>query len=98
MRRRRCYDGGCRAMTAGDSMYENHDCGGDAAPYVLGALDADEAKAFLAHMSSCAVCRDEVAALQRVADALPMGARQGEVDSRLRRRVLTQVGAEPRQQ
>ncbi len=46
-------------------------CGEDAAPYVLGALSEAEHSAFLAHIESCAVCREEVAALQVVADALP---------------------------
>ena len=50
------------------------DCGGDAAAYVLGALEPLEVDAFRAHLAGCIVCRDEVAALQQVADALPMAA------------------------
>ena len=38
-------------------------CGLDAAPYVLGALEPEEARAFVRHLERCAVCRDEVAAL-----------------------------------
>jgi anti-sigma-K factor RskA len=79
-------------------MSDRHDCGGDAAAYVLGALDAAEAEAFRAHMATCIICRDEVAALQRVADALPMAAPQYEAPSGLRRRVLADVRAEPRGQ
>ena len=77
-------------------MSDRHDCGGDAAAYVLGALDAGEAEAFRAHMATCIICRDEVAALQRVADALPMAAPQYEAPSGLRRRVLADVRAQAR--
>ncbi len=79
-------------------MSDRHDCGGDAAAYVLGALDTAEAEAFRAHMATCIICRDEVAALQRVADALPMAAPQYEAPSGLRRRVLADVRAEARTQ
>jgi anti-sigma-K factor RskA len=81
-------------MVAGDRMTEVHDCSGDAAACVLGALDADEAEAFRAHMSGCVVCRDEVAALQPVADALPMAAPQYSPPRGLRRRVLREARAE----
>ena len=39
----------------------DRDCGGNAAPYVLGALTEVEHDAFLAHLDTCAVCREEVA-------------------------------------
>ncbi len=77
-------------------MSENRDCGGDAAAYVLGALDHEEARAFRAHLESCVVCRDEVAALRPVADALPMAAPQYPASRALRRRVLRTVAAEPK--
>jgi anti-sigma factor RsiW len=83
-------------MTLRDSMAEQHDCGGDAAAYVLGALDRDEAEAFERHMAGCIVCRDEVATLAQVADALPMAAPQYQVPRALRRRVMQGVRAEPR--
>lgn len=83
-------------MTLRDSMAEQHDCGGDAAAYVLGALDRDEAAAFERHMAGCIVCRDEVATLAQVADALPMAAPQYRVPRALRRRVMQGVRAEPR--
>ena len=51
-----------------------HDCGGDAAAYALGALDRQEADAFRAHLESCVVCRDELAAFRPVVDQLPMTA------------------------
>ncbi len=39
-------------------------CGVDAAPYVLGALTEQEHAAFSTHLSTCAVCREEVAVLR----------------------------------
>lgn len=83
-------------MTVDDAMSESRDCGGDAAAYVLRALEPAEADAFRIHMSSCIVCRDEVAAFQQVADALPMAAPQHPAPRGLRRRVLRDVKAEPR--
>ena len=77
-----------------DSMSGTHDCGGDAAAYVLGALDPDELEAFRRHLNECAVCRDEVASLQHTVDALPMAAPQLDVPRGLRRRVLAEVRAE----
>jgi anti-sigma-K factor RskA len=84
-------------VSAGNGISEHHDCSGDAAAYVLGALDATEAEAFRAHLASCVVCRDEVAALQQVADALPVAAPQYAVPRGLRGRVLAAVRAEPRE-
>ena len=49
-------------------------CGHDAAPYLLGALEPGEASAFVRHLAGCAVCRDEVAALAPVLDALSAAA------------------------
>jgi anti-sigma-K factor RskA len=78
-------------------MAEKHDNGGDAAAYVLGALEADELQAFRAHLATCATCRHEVAALEQAVDALPLAATQYEAPKQLRRRVLADVRAEPRQ-
>jgi anti-sigma-K factor RskA len=83
-------------MNAANGTSEHHDYSGDAAAYVLGALDPAEAEAFRAHLARCAVCRDEVAALQRVGDALPAAAPQYPVPRGLRQRVLAAVRAEPR--
>jgi anti-sigma-K factor RskA len=77
-------------------MSEKHDCAGDAAAYVLGALSKEEAEAFTKHLVGCIVCRDEVAALQQVAEALPIAAPQYEAPKELRRRVMQAVAAEPR--
>ena len=44
----------------------------DAAAYVLGSLEDDEATRFREHLRSCAQCRAEVAELQPVVDELPL--------------------------
>lgn len=74
-----------------------HDCGGEAAAYVLGALDPEEATAFREHLEQCAVCRDEVEALRGVVQALPMAAPQYPAPARLRRRVMRGVHQEQAQ-
>jgi anti-sigma-K factor RskA len=64
---------------------------GDAAAYVLGALEAGEVEPFRDHLESCAVCRDEVVALQVVADMLPSAVPQTMAPRGLRKRVLSTV-------
>jgi hypothetical protein len=71
-------------------------CGGNAAPYVLGALTEHEHEAFARHIESCAVCREEVAALQLVASALPAAAPQLSAPPELKRRVMSSVRADAR--
>jgi hypothetical protein len=66
-------------------------CGESAAPYVLGALTEPEHEAFRRHLDSCAVCREEVAALQVVASALPAAAPQLSAPPELKRRVMASV-------
>ncbi len=83
-------------MSSGERSAQGHECSGDAAAYVLGALSPEEAEVFRAHLAGCAICRDEVATLQRVADALPMAAEQYEVPRGLRRRTLRAVRTQPR--
>ncbi len=81
-----------------DAGPETRDCGGDPAAYVLGALEPDELDAFRAHMETCVVCRDEVEAFRRTADALAAAVPQYRAPKALRRRVLRVVRAEPREQ
>jgi anti-sigma-K factor RskA len=66
-------------------------CGGNAAPYVLGALTEEEHEVFRRHIESCAVCREEVAALQVVASALPAAAPQLSAPPELKQRVMASV-------
>jgi len=82
-------------MTEGADMSGTHDCGGDAAAYVLGALEPSETEAFRKHLDGCAVCRDEVAALRGVVQALPMAAPSHSASPQLRRRVMQAVREEP---
>jgi Anti-sigma-K factor rskA/Putative zinc-finger len=70
---------------------EPHGCGGNAAPYVLGALTDVEHEAFRVHLRSCSVCREEVVALQVVAAALPAAAPQLSAPPELKRRLMASV-------
>jgi anti-sigma factor RsiW len=72
------------------------DCADNAAAYVLGALEAGEAVNYGRHLATCAACRGEVAALQRVVDVLPVCAPQRRVPARLRRRVIGALRSGPR--
>jgi anti-sigma-K factor RskA len=81
-------------MTVDDRRPERSDCGHDAAAYVLGALESEQAIAFRRHMVGCVVCRDEVAALQGVADALPMAAPQMAAPPSVKRRLIAEVRAD----
>ena len=68
-----------------------HDCGADAAAYVLGALEPEEAEAFGRHLDTCVVCRDEVAAFQHTANALARTPPQHRAPRGLKRRVMRAV-------
>ncbi len=71
-------------------------CEGNAAPYVLGSLTDEEHAAFRIHLGTCAICREEVAALQVVADALPAVAPQLNAPPQLRRQVMAAVKEDAR--
>jgi len=81
-------------MTTGEPRMGPDDCAANAAPYVLGALGEAEYEAFRAHLETCAICREEVAALQLVADALPAVAPQLSAPEQLKRRVMAEVESE----
>jgi anti-sigma-K factor RskA len=83
-------------MSASEEMSGTHDCGDDAAAYVLGALEPAEAEAFRTHLESCAICREEIDALAGVVQALPMAAPQHPMRKGLRRRVIRAIREEPR--
>jgi hypothetical protein len=78
-------------MTAHEPHIDPDGCGGNAAPYVLGALTDEEHASFCRHLQSCSVCREEVAALQVVASALPAAAPQLSAPPQLKRRVMASV-------
>jgi anti-sigma-K factor RskA len=82
---------------AHDGCDENNGgCGGNAAPYLLGALTDGEAEVFLAHVDCCAICRDELAALRPVTVALPAAVPQLSAPSAVKRRVMSTVRADAR--
>lgn len=81
-------------MSSGERHRDHGGCADNAAPYVLGALGGAESEAFRAHLETCAICREEVAALQLVADALPAVAPQLEAPPELKRRVMAEVEAD----
>lgn len=83
-------------MSDRQAMSETHDCGSEAAAYVLGALEPAEVETFRRHLEQCAVCRDEVDTLRGVVQALPLAAPQVQPPKRLRRRVLRAVHGQPR--
>jgi len=80
-----------------DRLPPTHDCGADAAAYALGALDPAAAEAFRAHLETCIVCRDELAAFQQVVSVLPMGAVRHSAPRRLKRNLMRAVHEEPKQ-
>jgi anti-sigma-K factor RskA len=83
-------------MTLDEPRIDPEQCGGNAAPYVLGALTEPEHESFRRHLERCAVCREEVAALQVVAAALPAAAPQVPAPQQLKDRVMADVHADVR--
>jgi anti-sigma-K factor RskA len=83
-------------MTDRIRITEPSGCARDAAPYLLGALEPDEAEAYVRHLERCAPCRDEVAALAPALDALSAAAPPHSAPRGLRRRVLRAARAEPK--
>jgi anti-sigma-K factor RskA len=77
-------------------MTSDLDCGGDAAAYVLGAMDPAEAEEFQRHLVSCPHCREEVDALDGAAAALPLMVNQVQPPGTLRTRVMAEVRADAR--
>lgn len=67
---------------------------GDAPLYALGLLDDQRAERFRLHADGCAVCRDEIAALVPVVDALACAAPPMRAPRRVRRRLMREVRAE----
>jgi anti-sigma-K factor RskA len=81
-------------MTTDESHMVGDGCGANAAPYVLGALTEDEHEEFIRHLESCAICREEVAALQVVASSLPAAVPQLSSSGDLKARVMATVHQE----
>lgn len=66
----------------------------DAAAYLLGALDGEEAAEFRAHADSCSVCAAELERLGAPAAMLALAAPQLDAPARLRRRVISAARAD----
>ncbi len=73
----------------------DHDRGDDAAAYVLGALEPREAAEYVRHLTVCTRCREELAALTPVADALASAVPQLAAPTELRRRVIRAAKERP---
>lgn len=65
-----------------------------AASYVLGAMPDDEVDPFVAHLTTCAACRREVAELTLAANALPLSAPPTAPPPELRGRIMAVVRSE----
>ncbi|MBA3809610.1 MAG: hypothetical protein H0X28_14645, partial [Solirubrobacterales bacterium] len=81
-------------MSTHDHHPDTGPCGDNAAPYVLGALEREDFEAFQSHLATCVVCREEVAALQLVANALPAAAPQLSAPPELKSRIMATVQSE----
>src|SRR5262249_3095004 len=93
---RRSHDAAGRSPMSANGHTTPGEVKGEAAAYVLGALEPEEAAAYSQHLAACASCRDEVAALTPIADALATAVAQHPAPSDLRRRVLREVRGQPR--
>jgi anti-sigma-K factor RskA len=65
------------------------------AGYALDALDADERRAYEEHLEGCERCREELASLQGVTEALAVAASGPAPSGDLRSRILDAARAEP---
>ncbi|MBM2822117.1 MAG: hypothetical protein HW413_863, partial [Thermoleophilia bacterium] len=65
------------------------------AGYALDALDADERRAYEDHLPGCERCQVELAAFWETTEALAVAASGPEPSADLRKRILTDVRAEP---
>jgi anti-sigma-K factor RskA len=59
--------------------------------YALGSLDEEEARPVREHIASCYLCRQELAAFQKVADQLPLALPEARPGSDLRPRLMARI-------
>lgn len=81
-------------MSMEDNPIEMGGCDANAAPYVLGALSDEEHALFVVHLESCAICREEVSAMEVVAHALAAAVPLAQAPSDLKGRVMATVRQE----
>jgi anti-sigma-K factor RskA len=66
----------------------------DAAAYALGALEDSEVRPFEEHLAGCTQCRDQLAAMREVVDALPAALPARSMPGELKDRVMASVRSE----
>ena len=71
---------------------------GDGALYLLGLLDERHSRMFVEHAGSCALCSDDLAALEPAVERLPTTARQVLAPAHAKRQVMAVVRSEAAQQ
>jgi len=59
--------------------------------YALGSLDKEEARSVSEHIAGCYLCRQELAAFQRVADQLPLALPEAQPGSDLAPRLMARI-------
>jgi anti-sigma-K factor RskA len=69
-------------------MSDHEELESSIAPWVLGAVEGDEADAIRLHVEGCASCRESLARLRRVAGVLAVEVDEVEPPARLRERIL----------
>jgi anti-sigma-K factor RskA len=76
-------------------MSDRHaNCGEDVAPYALGALPPEDARAFERHLAECELCRTDLDALSPVVHALSETPEPVDPPPELRRRLMAVVEQE----
>lgn len=66
----------------------------DVSAYLLGVLPEDDHQALAAHLPGCDACRQEIAALEHAAAAMPMAVEHRQPPEELKSRVMATVRAE----
>jgi anti-sigma-K factor RskA len=77
-----------------DMSDEPNRCGEDVAPYALGALPPDDARAFERHLAECDLCRTDLDALRPVVHALSETPEPVDPPPELRKRLMAVVEQE----
>jgi anti-sigma-K factor RskA len=78
-------------------MSTDHPFADSVAAYALGALDADERRAFEAHLATCARCQAELRDAQKVSAALALSAPREDPPASLRARTLAAATSQPQE-